>query len=584
MPVIPRVLEKRQEIENIHIEIKLYDECLFEETGSSFYRKKIQIPEDLIIPVDRVLLQYLSNCPSFREKMEAEMQLLDCAIQWQMPDNSSIKLSCTLTPKCKDLGRLVAKWESVCTEQISTLLDKIIVKEEKLGPDIWEDFVREVKVVDQSGIICEFDDSSQSFRIIGDDKTVGLYLKDVTGIRNDLQAKMAKRMKKTYKSLNTIKPYKLRLLKILNLSSSDMGLSNDVTVKVDDQQVSFEGSEEDINQAMIKIYEITNYMQCRQFPNLDPLKVKFLQKKEVVDYLTDLLQKESLRVAWNFDNRVLEISGMSDKEINQSFSTIDSQFLYKDIKLDVNQIPTIKDSKWNDFKKTAKDAFKIMDIQFDQQISTIKVFSTKDMIDVIIHEIDEFLNQNTILEQFLSLEDGKVNFIDQFSSKEIKDLEKQLDKEGVVIELMLKKQSSGVLIRGTKTGLEMAATLLNDIHQQILSIDFESETYVVPKFFKTRHGQESIDKIQNKYKVIIDVTRQPKNSRTSKSSDGKQLDEVSKGPVVKSTIGIKGSVIKVLKGSLIECQAKVLVVSVKDDLKHKDGVAKVVVEAGEITD
>lgn len=576
-------MEKKQEIENVHLEIKLYSDYLFEETGSSFRRKKIQIPEELIIPVDRVILQYLSNCPSFRERMEAEMQPLDCVIQWQMPDNSSIKLSCTLTPKCKNLARLVAKWESVCTEQINMLLDKILVKEEKLCPDIWEDFVREVKVVDQSGIICEFDDSSHSLRIIGDNKTVGLYMKDIADIRNDLQAKMAKRMKKTYRSLNTIKPYKLRLLNILNLS--DMGLSKDVTVKVDDQQVSFEGSEEDINQAMIKIYEITNDMQCRQFPSFDPLKVKFLQKKEVADYLTDLLQKESMRVVWNFDdNKVLEISGMSDKEINRSFSIIDSEFLYKDTKLDVNQIPTIKDAKWNDFKKTLKEAVKIMDIQFDQQISTIKVFSTKDMIDAIIHEIDDFLNQNTILEQFLSLEDGKVNFMDQFSGKEIKDLENQLDKEGVVIELMPKKQSSGVLIRGTKTGLEMAAAILNDIHQQILSTDFESETYVIPKFLKTRHGQESIDKIQNKYKVIIDVLRQPKNSRTSKSSGDKQLDEISKGPVLKSTIGIKGSVVKVLKGSLIECQVKVLVVPGKDNLKHKDGIAKAVVEAGEITD
>src|SRR6218665_1621269 len=140
-------MKKKQMIENQPLKTELFHDCLTGSSGATFRRQKIRIPEDITVPVDKRVLKFISESAKIRTSIETDMQILNCSIQWQKPEEGTIKLCCTLTPGAKNVGKLAAKWEATCSEQIIGHLDKISVKDEKISAEIWEEYVKKGKSI-----------------------------------------------------------------------------------------------------------------------------------------------------------------------------------------------------------------------------------------------------------------------------------------------------------------------------------------------------------------------------------------------------------------------------------------------------
>ena len=121
-------------IENQPLKMELFHDCLTGSSGATFRRQKIRIPEDITVPVDKRVLKFISDSAKIRTAIESDMQTLNCSIQWQKPEEGTIKLCCTLTPGVKNVENLAAKWEATCSEKMISHLDKIA--------EIWEEYVK----------------------------------------------------------------------------------------------------------------------------------------------------------------------------------------------------------------------------------------------------------------------------------------------------------------------------------------------------------------------------------------------------------------------------------------------------------
>jgi len=566
-------------IDNQPLKTELFHECLTGSSGPTSRRQKVRIPEDITVPVEKRVLKFISDSAKIRSSIESDMQTLNCSIQWQKPEEGTIKLCCTLTPGAKNVGKLAAKWEAACSEQIIGHLDKIAVKDEKISAEIWEEYVKKAKSIKTSGVSVEMDQASFLLRLVGLDTAVNEYLKAAAEIRNKLLEELAKRKSKIFESLTSLKPNQLQLLKALKFPSGDPTVSKDLEINIDDHQVSFQGAKDDINQAKIRMYELVNNVSTKM-SKVDARKAKFLQKGHAIDYFKELFEKKKLKVFWSIKGQDLEVSGITDKEINEALSLLDSEIQCAIITLDVNQLVLMKQEIWKGFKKGLEDAFKTNDVTEDMHASAVTVVSTRESIEQIENEIRDFLKHHTILEQFIPMEEGKATYMEQFFSQEMDNIQSQLSAEGVFIEVSQKNNSAGILIRGTKSGLEKAVKSLFEIQQPILCTTHESDLYGVLRYFSSHRGRESKEKIENKNKVIIQISKQLRSSGASGAIGGVHRAGGVKGLVEKSAVSVHGSVTKVVKGDVVECRVIALVIPIGEDLKHTDGAAKVVIEAG----
>src|SRR6218665_916998 len=423
------------------------------------------------------------------------------------------------------------------------------------------------------------DQSSFFLRLVGLYMEVDDYMKAATQNRNRLLGELAKRRSKIFEALTSLKPNQLQLLKVLKFPSGDPTVSKDLEVNIDDHQVSFQGAKDEINQAKLRIFELVNNASTK-LSKVEPRKAKFLQKVHVIGYFKELFEKKKLKVLWSVKGQDLEVSGITDKEINEALLLLDSEIQCAIITLDFNQLVLMKQEIWKGLKKWLEDAFKIIDVTEDMHASAVMVVSTRESIEQIENEIRDFLKHHTILEQFIQMEEGQAAYMEQFFSQEINNIQSQLSAESVFIEVSQKKNSAGILVRGTKSGLEKAVKSLFEIQQPILCTTHESDLYGVLRYFSSHRGRESKEKIENKNKVIIQISKQLRSSGASGAIGGVHRAGGVKGLVEKSAVSVHGSVTKVVKGDVVECRVIALVIPIGEDLKHTDGAAKVVIEAG----
>ncbi|KAK2560432.1 Protein mono-ADP-ribosyltransferase PARP14 [Acropora cervicornis] len=236
----------------------------------------------------------------------------------------------------------------------------------------------------------------------------------------------------------------------------------------------------------------------------------------------------------------------------------------------------LKSYKWDDFRKTCEQRYKI---RLTRKLKCIAVFGFKENVSEAIKKIRDFLNETRATAGEFPLDSPLLQkFFGEFYKEEIQALEQKLEHFGVKISF--NENRDLIRFSGGEEGLKQVEERLYVMKEEIKEETFEIKTPGMKKFLNQEEGNRLIEKIQRQKKCIIEVTERSEElgekeeyDDESESDDGSSTcDDEEDTDEDEYTISTpEGKRVTWKTGEIQKEKADVLVCSVGSDLRLSHG-------------
>jgi len=580
--VIPGVLsQKKQVIENHQVNVSLFYPYLSHiTTATSSRHQPVIIPPDVIISLDSPKANFIRHSDKFRALLESELSASHCQVQWpDNDDNPKLILQCTVSEDDADAAHGVQNWTDNCQTIADHRIASIASVDEKVSGEIWAKFIPEMKSAAEAELrelYVEEDDKNFVLSCVGADNIVAQFHAAAVAVNTRLMEELARAKSKKFEVITDLSTTQLQIVKTSRFWEA---MSTNVEVTFDGHGMSLQGTETEIMAVKLKMYEqIVNRIRSKTFP-CDQFKLKLLHKPDVMQYFHNVFEQKKLNVACTMTASDLVVYGLEDSIIHEVRAVLDRELSQANVQLDSASSAALSLPQWKKAETTMRKNSKVLEIVVAPDKMSVTCCGIRDEVEAAEAEIKKFFQQNTILEKFVKLPEGKVAYIRKHLTTEVDNILKSLQSDAVKLEPIEDGAKSGFVVRGTRRGLEQATLQVVELSKDILEVVHDSDLPGTQKYFATKRGKESLIALENRSKVVVLVSKEQVNEI---GSDGAANWTVVGVPVVKSEVSVSASrtVIRVAKGNVTECHSDGVIVTISDSLKHTDGAARLIAAAG----
>jgi len=576
--VISSVLAQQQVIDKREVKVNLYYSYLSHTTSTS-RKQPVTIPQDIVILLEDLKSKFIRHSDKFRAQLEAELAASHCAVKWP-DDEDSDKLTLQCTVKEEDVGAAeqVHNWTDTCQTIADNLLASIATASDQVCGEIWTKFLDETKSAAQSELTelyIEEDDNSFNLSYVGVGDSVAKFRAAAVDVSKRLMVELAKAKSMKFEVISNLSAAQLQIIKTSRFWDA---MSTGVEVSFDGHRMSLQGTEAEIMAFKVRMYEeIVNRIQSKASA-CDQFKLKLLRKPDVMQYFQSIFKQKKLNVACTVTANDLVVHGLDDTSINEAGAMLDRELSQAKVPLDSASSAALNIPQWKSVETALLNSSKILDIAVAADKMSVSCCGIRDEVETAEAKIKEFFQQNTIVEQFVALPEGKVIYIRKHLWKEVDDIVKSLTTDAVKLEPIEDGKKSGFVVRGTRRGLEQATREVVELSKDILEVVHDSDLPGTQKYFTTKRGKDSLTALENRSKVVVLVSEE---LLSQEGSDGGATLAAS-APTIKSEVyvSVSGTMIRVLKSSVSECYAEALIVTIGDNLKHTEGAARLIAAAG----
>jgi len=579
--VIPRVVGQRQVIDKDEAKVDLFYPYLSHIATASSCRPPVIIPHDVVISLDKAKSKFIRHSDKFRAELQSQLAASQCHVQW--PDDvngGKLTLHCTLTERDADAAQQVLNWTDKCQSAVDSHLANIASVDERVSGEIWTKFVQETKSAAQSALTelyLEEDDKSFCLSCVGVSDAVALFHDAAVAVNKKLMEELATAQSKKFEIIPNLTTAQLQIIKTSRFWEA---MSTSVEVTFDGHGMSLQGCETEIMAVKVGMYEkIVNQIQTKTFP-VDQFKLKLLRKPDMMQYFQSIFEQKKLNVACSVTADNLVVHGLDASSISETSATLDRELCQSKVPLDSASSAALNLPEWKSIETTLSNDCKFVDVAVAADKTAVTCCGIRDQVEAAEANIKKFFEQNTILEQFVKLPEGKVTYIRRQLMTEVENIIKSLQTDAVKLEPIEDGDKSGFVVRATRHGLEQVTLQVVELSKDILEVVHDSDLPGTQKYFATKRGKDSLTALESRSKVVVLLSEEP---LSHEGNDGTANRTVAV-PVVKSEVcvSVSKTMIRVVKGCVTECRAEALIVTIADNLKHTDGAAKLLAAAGRL--
>jgi len=568
-------------IDHREVKVDLFYPYLSHATAATSCRyQPVVIPQDVVISIDRHKCKFIRRCDKFRTQLESELAASDCQVQWTDEDDAGkLTLHCTVGQQDTDAAHRVNNWADNCHTIADRHLASIASVDEKVSGEIWVKFLQETKSAAQSELselYVEEDGNNFSLSCVGAADTVARFHEAAVKVSTRLMEELARAKSKKFEVISSLTSPQLQLVKMSRFWEA---MSTNVEVTFDGHGMSLQGTDTEIMAVKVRMYEqIIGRIQSKKIP-CDQFKLKLLHKPEVVQYFQSIFEQRKLNVTWTVTAGDLVMHGLDGSNVNEAGAELVGELSQAKVQLDSASSAALNLPQWKNLETAIRKNSKVLEIIVAADKMSVTCCGVRDQVAPAETEIKKFFEQNTIVEQFITLPEGKVIYIRRHLATDFDQIIKSLQNDAVKLEPIEDGNRSGFVVRGTRHGLERATSQVVELSKDILEVVHDSDLPGTQKYFATKRGKDSLIALENRSKVVVVVSRE---QVSEEGGDGGPNSLTASVPVVKSEVCVPASktMIRVIKGLVTDCHSEALIVTIADDLKHTDGAAKLVATAG----
>ena len=530
------------------------------------------------------VLSFLQTSAVSREVVNSTMADVAADVEWATYNDgsNSIELTCTISHKMKNAQTMAKTWsQTVSKTFLDALASNFASEQIDTLQEAWQQFkgcIGYVDELDPSKICVNISDDACSVCITG-------HIKEIDDISTKLKAdhsKVQEEMTKAATIVTEIKTgFKLHQLKMLNakaFKSQQQQKYTQLTVMIDMQslEVKFTGMPGDITLVKLDMFEILNNM-TEQFIEMSYSLICLLHGKDMRKHMEDQFKSRGICAVYSDAGRnKLGVYALSDEHLNTAIEMINATTCETSVEADVDKMSSPE--KWTELIDAQQSQHGGL-LTITVSGNTVDLVGEKSQVEVAMEEIQTFMKENIINEQFVQMEHGVACYIHKYMKEWIREIMQTFQHSAVKITPHL-DGPYGYVVAGNTYSLQNAVKKLQKLPDDVKAQQFPVDKPGMPKFLTSDAGQYSLGRLEQQHQVVIEpVGKYAQRGEVLSSDAGASAG----GSNSKSCVTLPGgATLEVIRGDLTKFHADAIVNAANRRLEHIGGLAKAISDAGNI--
>ena len=504
------LLKEIHKVYNQVLHVSIYHECLgLIPPHLDTMKPSAWIPKNITVNAlcPRVWNFLLTSATS-RELVDAEIAGVSAIVDWGSYNHStnSVELRCSLSHQMEGARNMAKTWDRTAVKTLLDVLAKNFASEQlETKQEAWQPFLARVGYIDQidpTRIIISVSNDTCSVSIVGLRCEVQNLASSFEEDLAKVQEELTRAGSIVTETKSGLRWYELTMLRAIGFIPQQQKRFADLTIAFDMSSltVQFTGMPADIISAKLEMHEILSGMIERSV-EMSASLISLLHGKTLMTYMVGQFKRQNIRVICTCVGKTkLTVYALSDEHISTAIEVINTSTTETSIDADPGRILAAK--KWTRLIKSLQSKHDGL-LAIDRSQHGVVLTGENSRVAVALGEIRRFLGENIIDDQFIAMEHGVVAYSHAFKTGDIVDIVREFRNGAVKITAKL-DGPYGYVVSGNVPDVKGAVQKLKKLINNVLQQQFTVGTPGVQPFVASVAGARSLERLEQKHKVIIE--------------------------------------------------------------------------------
>ena len=540
----------------------------------------VKIPKHTILTdLDPVIVRYFKSIPDATRLLETILRKLHGKVKWSHDSYSELNIQCIIS-KTDVTARSQAKdWQRRVKEAVNYLVSSILIRKRECIKKSWKEVVRQVGKLDKLPQVAIMErDEETAFYIVGSAKFV-----------NKVHHQVDKICTETEQSLESIEDtvkltaQEILILQKVNFTKASKMSYPKLNVILGRDGIKFIGPPKELLEAEKEVNGLIRSLKTRVL-NLSKgqLKVLKMLQRQPDNAVDTAIQ--FLKAVIYMENDAVTLIGLG-KDLDKCEEALRRNLKEANVEVTQEEQMALTGNLWAEF---ANNLFMwrngVLHLELLKDTSSVNIVATAEDFEGVLEDVKTHIQKHTVRETFIEMDIPHTRMIEYWMKDDLRKIEADFKAYSVTIDadMGLNGGLPGFSINGTEDGLAPAKRRIEKLTEKIMIDSHTVTTTGMPYYFTQQEsGRYFIKAQENKYHVIVrqenpnDQKRreQMKSTLQTNSQGTRELNHASHKSGVK---------VRVLVGDMTSHRVDAIVNAANSDLKHAGGLARAIVNKGEV--
>ncbi|XP_066276881.1 protein mono-ADP-ribosyltransferase PARP14-like isoform X2 [Branchiostoma lanceolatum] len=518
--VVESVVSQSHTLDNMQLNVERY----FPQLGSATRVKAVtlSIPKPVTCPVDDHVMRFVMSNQQHQDRLNESLEKEQARLQWPVEGDISLtKIICTASEETQSAAPITRDWDIKVQTALKTFLSAFEFRKVLVLASLWKSVTSRVAnllLPPSDKVVIEDDPTNHALLISGLSKDVHEVERKITEVVRQVEED-AKNGRRIVTEKLAMTPERIKIMIMGNFFQllRDSFPSLKVAVDANSNEITLKGFVHDIDIVKVQMYEMLENLVQRSYKPSQNVQ-NFLQDSNASQFVHNCIGKDGLTAVYAVENKEVIVSGVSESDAKKAVDVLQNTVAEHNIPVDEPSKSALGTAAWQEFVKGIQDNMVARIHEDDQDgLVTLRLVGAVEFLPEVVEQVESFLQTNTVVDTFLTMENGRARFLKENCVSELRDIEGDLKQMSVNISRETRGIDSGFCIEGTEEGVKRAVEKLKVLGEGIFSFQLPVEKPGMPAYFTEGGGREFLSVVEHMHHCKIDVIT-PLDEALSKSN------------------------------------------------------------------
>ncbi|XP_035674108.1 protein mono-ADP-ribosyltransferase PARP14-like isoform X1 [Branchiostoma floridae] len=482
----------------------------------------LSIPKPVTCPVDDHVMRFVMSNQQYQDRLNESLEREQARLQWPVEGDLSLtKIICTASEETQSAAPITRDWDVKVQTALKSFLEAFEFRKVLVQGNLWKSVTTRVAnllLPPSDKVVIEDDPTNHALLISGLSKEVHDVESKITEVVKQVEED-AKNGRRVVTEKLAMTPARIKIMIMGNFFQllRDSFPSLKVAVDANSNEITLKGFVHDIDIVKVQMYEMLENLVQRSYKPTQNIE-EFLQDANASQFVHNCIGKDGLTAVYAVENKEVVVSGVSDNDAKKALDILQNTVAEHNIPVDELSKSALGTAAWQEFVKGIQDNM-VVRIQEDDQngLVTLRMVGAVEFLPEVVDQVESFLQTNTVVDTFLTMENGRARFLKENCVGELRDIERDLKQMSVNISRETRGIESGFCVEGTEEGVKRAVEKLKELGEGILSCQLPVEKPGMPAYFTEGGGREFLSVVEYMHHCKIDLIT-PLDEALSKSN------------------------------------------------------------------
>ncbi|KAI8490692.1 positive regulation of interleukin-4-mediated signaling pathway [Branchiostoma belcheri] len=572
---VSNVVKREHKLQQTPIQVRPFHPCLGMKTAT-VKPKSIKLPSPIVVQVDPTVMEYLTSDVDSMKSVKSSLRCVSVSLVWPHEDDRRLA---ALAPSFADeeAARAIDEHDW-CQEALNTF-NKILLsfssESVQVPATVWDNVSARLAHISNRAdpdkkVVMKVSPTDQAVTLTGPKVCVSQV---VQAIRDTISKEEDEYAKVTAVVLGP--PIEMKPLELQHLLETGYieAMTKKHRVEADTAgRLVFKGVSTAISAATVEVYEKLRKISTNQMPvSAAEGFLRFVTRDPWKSYIKQCMKEQRIQAHWAVQGGMLTVVAESEDEYLKAIDRFRSTVTETEMPVHGPALKVLDSDKWTGFLSTIQDSFSGLlqiTVNSDKDGKLVLITGPSGNVNMAKEQIDQFLMNNTVLESFVEMPVGVVEFLQKMKKDVIGKFQERLQKGEGYITATTDGDVAGFTVVGTQDGIQQAVKHLQQLQNNVTHQELSIQNPGMKKYFSAgQPGEEKLKSIGDVFNCII------------KTHQEKKPNDVHCEPLNHVLLPHSRKLV-VFKDDLTKHRVDAITNAANKNLKNGGGLAEAIIKAG----